>query len=311
MRIIFFGTAEFAVGPLKALANSRHEILCVVTQPQRKKGRGLKLAKSPVEEFALTKSLEVLEFDDVNSQEALKQLKGKNPDLFVVAAFGQIMKEETLKIPKLYSINIHASLLPRYRGASPIQRAILNGDKKTGITIMAMNSFLDKGDIISVKEVKIEPDDDAARLSARLSKCASELVVKTADKIEAGKVKLTPQDDKQATYAPKLTKEDGLIDWNSDAQDIINKIRACRPWPSAYTYFNKKLLKIIEAERVLSPQKSEAAPGMVIISSKDELLIACKGSSISIKRLQLEGKKPLETGEFLRGHKIEQGIMLG
>ena len=311
MRIIFFGTAEFAVGSLKALASSRHEVVCVVTQPQRKKGRGLKFAKSPVEEFVLTKSFEVLEFDNVNSEEALKTLKDKNADLFVVSAFGQIMKEETLKIPKLYPINIHASLLPQYRGASPIQRAILNGDKKTGITIMAMNNFLDRGDIISVREVKIEPDDDAIKLSTRLSKCAAELIVKTIDKIEAGTVKLTPQNDKQATYAPKLTKEDGLIDWNSDAQDIINKIRACRPWPSAYTYFNKKLLKIIEAERVLSPQKSEAAPGMVIVSSKDELLIACKNSSISIKRLQLEGKKPLNTGEFLRGHNIEYGIVLG
>jgi len=311
MKIIFFGTAEFAVGSLKALANSRHEVVCVITQPQRKKGRGLKFAKSPVEEYAITKLLEVLEFDDVNSSTSIKTLKDKDADLFVVAAFGQIMKEETLKIPKLYSINIHASLLPQHRGASPIQRAILSGDKKTGITIMAMNTFLDQGDIISTKEVKIEPDEDAISLSGRLSRCASELIIKTIDKIEIGNIKLISQDDSKATYAPKLAKEDGLIDWNVTAQEVINKIRACRPWPSAYTYFNKKLLKILDAEKDLSLLKSEAVPGKVILSSKDELLIACKNSSIRIKALQLEGKKPLKTDEFLRGHNIEQGTVLG
>jgi methionyl-tRNA formyltransferase len=311
MRIVYFGTAEFAVGPLRALANSRHDVCCVVTQPQRKKGRGLHLAKSPVEEFAIARSLEALELDDVNSKQAIDVLKGKNADLFVVAAFGQIMKRQTLDIPKLYSINIHASLLPKYRGASPIQRAILNGDKKTGISIIIMNEFLDKGDIISVKEVKIEPEDDAVKLSARLSKCAAELVLRTIDKIEAGSTKPVSQDESQAIYAPKLVKEDGLINWNSSAGDIINKIRACRPWPSAYTYFGKKLLKILDAEKVSTPLAAKASPGEVIFSSKDELLIASKDSGIRIKALQLEGKRPLNIDEFLRGHDINCGIKLG
>jgi methionyl-tRNA formyltransferase len=311
MRIIFFGTSEFAVGALRAIANSRHEVLCVVTQPQRKKGRGLKLAKSPVEEFAIAKSLEALEFDDVNSEETQKILSDKAPDLFIVAAFGQIMKQETLNIPKLYSINIHASILPKYRGASPIQRAILNGDSKTGISIIIMNEFLDRGDIISAKEIKIEPGDDAVKLSARLSRLGAELILKAIDKIEAGTVKRLPQDDARAIYAPKLTKEDGLIDWNVPAGEIINKIRACKPWPSAYTYFNKKLLKILDAEKIPSPLKAKAAPGEVIFSSKDELLVACKNSSLTIKALQLEGKRPLETDEFLRGHNVECGFVLG
>jgi methionyl-tRNA formyltransferase len=311
MRIVFFGTAEFAVGALKALANSRHDVCCVVTQPQRKKGRGLKLAKSPVEEFALERSIEVLELDDVNSKQAIKELKDKNVDLFVVAAFGQIMKRETLDIPKQYSINIHASILPKCRGASPIQRAILNGDKKTGVSIIIMNEFLDKGDIISIKEVKIKPDDDAIKLSARLSKCAAELVLRAIDKIDTGNIKPVLQDESQATYAPKLVKEDGLINWNAAAGDIINKIRACKPWPSAYTYFDKKLLKILEAEKILAPSKAKASPGEVISSSKDELLIACKDSGIRIKALQLEGKRPLNIDEFLRGHNMECGVKLG
>jgi methionyl-tRNA formyltransferase len=311
MRIIFFGTAEFAVGSLKALVNSRHEVACVITQPQREKGRGLKLAKSPVEEYALTRSLQVFEFDDVNSSQAIKVLKDKEADLFVVAAFGQILSQEVLNIPGLYPINIHASLLPKYRGASPIQRAILNGDKKTGITIMLIDNFLDKGAIISKSEVKIEPDDDAIKLTARLSKCAAELIIKTIDKIEKGNVKFTPQDDKDATYAPKLIKADGLIDWGRDAREIINKVRACKPWPSAYTYMGEKYLKILDAEKVLSRQKEKASPGEVLVSFKDELIIACKNSSINIKELQLEGKKPLKTDEFLRGHNIEQGTILG
>jgi methionyl-tRNA formyltransferase len=311
MRIVYFGTAEFAVGALKALANSRHEIVCVVTQPQRKKGRGLKLAKSPVEEFALEKSIEVLQLDDVNSKESLEALKAMKSDLFVVSAFGQIMKKEALEIPSLYSINIHASILPKYRGASPIQRALLNGDQKTGISIIIMNEFLDKGDIIFSKEVKIEPDDDTIKLSAKLSRCAAELFLKAIDKIDAGNIKPIAQDEAGAVYAPKLVKEDGLIEWNSGAQEIINKIRACRPWPSAYTYFNKKLLKILDAEKVPGPLKSRRSPGEVVFSPKDELLVACGKSGIKIKRLQLEGKRPLDIDEFLRGHKIEHGTVLG
>lgn len=311
MKIIFFGTAEFAVGALRALANSRHEIACVVTQPQRKKGRGLKLAKSPIEEFALERSIEVLELDSVNSKESLEALKARKSDLFVVSAFGQIMKKEALEVPGLYPINIHASILPKYRGASPIQRALLNGDQKTGISIIIMNEFLDKGDIIFSKEIKIEPDDDAIKLSARLSRCAAEIILKAIDKIEAGNINPIVQDEAGATYAPKLVKEDGLIEWDAGAQEIINKIRACRPWPSAYTYFNKKLLKVLDAEKISGTFKAQCLPGEVVFSPKDELLVACGKSGIKIKKLQLEGKRPLDIDEFLRGHKIEHGTVLG
>jgi methionyl-tRNA formyltransferase len=201
--------------------------------------------------------------------------------------------------------------LPKYRGASPIQRAILNGDSKTGISIIIMNEFLDRGDIISAKEIKIEPGDDAVKLSARLSRLGAELILKAIDKIEAGTVRFLPQDERQATYAPKLTKEDGLICWDNNARDIINKIRACRPWPSAYTYLNKKILKILDAEKALNPPKTISMPGQVILSSNDKLMIACKDSVLNIRALQLEGKRPLKVDDFLRGHNIGHGIRFG
>jgi methionyl-tRNA formyltransferase len=311
MRIVFFGTSGFAVGPLKALVNSRHDIACVVTQPAKKKGRGYKIAPGAIEEFALKKAIEVLKFDDVNSASAINALKEKGADLFIVAAFGQILKQDVLRIPKLYPINIHASLLPKYRGASPIQRAILNGDKTTGITIIIMNEFLDKGDMIAQGQVKIEERDDVLSLTDKLSKCSEKLVLKTVDRIEAANIKPIPQDDKEAIYAPKLTKADGLIDWNKHADEIVNQIRACRGWPFAYTYLDKKLLRVLKAEKSDFALSENNQCAKVMYADEGKLIVSCKCSSLSIRELQLEGKKPLMADEFLRGHDIAQGTILG
>jgi methionyl-tRNA formyltransferase len=311
MKIIYFGTAEFAVAALKALANSRHDIACVVTQPPKKQGRDFELIPSAVESFALTKSIEVFRFDDVNSEQAINLLKARQADLFVVAAFGQILKQDVLNIPKLYPVNIHASLLPVYRGASPIQRAILNGDKKTGITVIIMNQFLDKGDIIAQREVKIEDGDDIMSLTGKLSRCSAELILKAIDKIEQGSIRPITQDEEQAVYAPKLTKQDGLIDWNKNAQDILNQIRACKKWPSAYTYLNKKGLKILSAEKSGIEKARDSKAGEIICSDKDKLIVSCRDSGISIKELQLSGKNPLKAEDFLRGHHIPKGAILG
>ena len=311
MKIIYFGTSEFAVWPLKALVNSRHDIACVVTQPDKKKGRGYKIAPGAIEEFALSKVIEVLKFDDVNSPPAINALKEKGADLFIVAAFGQILKQDVLNIPKLYPINIHASLLPKYRGASPIQRTILNGDKTTGITIIIMNEFLDKGDMIAQSQVKIEEDDDALSLADKLSQCAAKLILKTVEKIETANIKPIAQDDKESIYAPKLTKADGLIDWNRHASEIVNQIRACRGWPFAYTYLDKRLLRILRAEESDFVLGENNQCAKVLQADKGKLIVACKDSSLLIKELQLEGKKPLMTDEFLRGHDIAQETILG
>ncbi|MFA5069223.1 MAG: methionyl-tRNA formyltransferase [Candidatus Omnitrophota bacterium] len=310
MKIIYFGTSEFAVPSLKVLAESRHEIACVVTQPKRKKGRGLRLMDGPVGEYARALSLDVLEYDDVNSDIAVRSFRGKGADIFVVSAFGQIFGKDLLSIPRLYPVNIHASMLPRYRGASPIQRAIINGDKKSGVTIIAMNGFLDQGDIITAEEADIAVSDDAVTLSDKLAVLAAGLILKTVDRIESGMVKFTRQDNIYATYAPRLTKADGLIQWDLRAEDILNKIRGCRPWPGAYTFVDKKLLKIIQA-RAYTPGDEYIAPGRVTASSGGELIVSCARSAIKLEELQLEGRRPLKTTEFLRGYNIKQGTILG
>jgi len=311
MRIIFFGTSEFARLPLEALIKSRHEVVCCVTQPQRKKGRGLKLMPGPIEECALKESLSLLKFEDINSQEAAQSLKSMLPDLFVVCAFGQILDDNILNIPRIYSVNIHASLLPKYRGASPVQRAVLNGDKITGISIMKMNSLLDRGDIISSEEITIDNNDDAIRLAEKLSSLSAGIIVKTVDEIESGMARPVPQDEKQATCAPKLVKEDGLICWGNDAGDILNKIRGCKPWPSAYTYLDKKLLKIHEAEKAYIEFCPGTVPGEVVLSHGHTLLVACGMAGLKINTLQLEGRKALNTDEFLRGYGVKKGTTLG
>ncbi|MDD5503701.1 MAG: methionyl-tRNA formyltransferase [Candidatus Omnitrophica bacterium] len=312
MRIIYFGTSEFAVPSLKALAEGRHGIACVVTQPGRNKGRHLRPAQSPVKECARALSLETMEFDDVNSGTAIKALRGLDADIFVVSAFGQIFGQRLLALPKLYPVNIHASILPCYRGASPLQRAIINGDEKSGITIIVMNEFLDQGDIIAVEETVITDADDAVVLSRRLAGLSAQLIVKTVDRIESGMVKLIPQDSARATYAPKLTKADGLICWDQCADDILNKIRGCMPWPGAYTFMNKKLLKIIKARKYfLEDGRGPLMHGRVMVVSDTELVVSCKGSAIILDELQLEGRRCLKAAEFLRGYNIKQDIILG
>lgn len=309
MKIVFFGTSEFAVQPLEALINSRHKVVSAVTQPKRQRGRGLGVLPQAVEEQARRFGLEISRFEDINSEQAAGLLKEQKAQLFVVAAFGQILSKQNLEIPTYYSINIHASLLPKYRGAAPVQWAIMNGEKKTGITIMRMNESLDKGDIIAQEELEIGDDEDAASLNKRLSSLGAELLLQTLERIESDDVRFTPQDESKASYAPKLKKEDGLIDWKKDAPSIKNLVRGCYPWPSAYTYLDGKLLKMLEVN--ISAGIKDAAAGSVIQSSEEGISVVCGDGAILIKRLQLEGKKPLAAAEFLRGRPVKKGTIFG
>jgi len=303
MKIIFFGTSEFGVPALEVLLNSRHEVASAVTQPRKQKGRGLKLLPTPIEAYARKHNLKLLQFEDVNSKEAVDALRSEGAEICVIAAFGQILSRELLTIPGFYFINIHASLLPHYRGAAPIQRAIINGDTRTGITIMRVSEPLDSGDIITQQEIEISGDEDSLSLSRRLSVIGSQLLVKVLDSIESGNVEFRPQDESKATYAAKIRKEDGLIDWNRGALSIRDKVRGCYPWPSGYTYLDGKLLKILDVD--IAAEVEGAKPGSIIDADEQGILVACKKSAILIKRLQLEGKRELAAAEFLRGRPIK------
>jgi len=307
MKIIFFGTSDFAKTILGKLMDTTHEVVSVVTKPTPSKGRGMKSIPDPVELLANDKNLKILQFDNVNSDDAISELKSFNADIFIVVSYGQILKESVLSIPKLYSVNIHASLLPKYRGASPIQYALLNGDKKTGITIIRMDETLDGGDIILQKEINIDSNDYAKELSSKLSLLGSEAIIESLSMQELKTVEFKKQDNSNVSYAPKIKKEDGLIDWSRKSYDIINQIHSLTPWPSAYTHFNDKVLKILQAD--ISSDSSEIL-GEVILSDNNGIKVACNNGSIVIKKLQLEGKKVLSVDEFLRGNKIEVGLIL-
>lgn len=294
---------------LEALLKSRHQLASVITQPKKQKGRGLKLLPQAVEGQAQKYGLENFKFEDINSEQAMEFLKGQKAELFVVVAFGQILTKEILGIPTYYSVNIHASLLPKYRGAAPVQWAIINDEKKTGITIMRISEFLDKGDIITQKELEIDEDEDAASLSRRLSSLGAELLIQTIERIESNNVRFTAQDESKASYAPKLKKEDGLIDWKKDALSIKNLVRGLQPWPSAYTHLDGKLLKILEVS--ISAGAEDATAGSIIQSSEEGILVASKEGAVLIRRLQLEGKKPLTCAEYLRGRPIKKGAIFG
>ena len=309
MKIIFFGTSGFATVSLKALIQSEHKIDLVVTQPQKERGRGLKVLPTAVQAYAQEEGVEVVTCKDVNSKDFIQRLKDIGADIFVVVDFGQILSSELLNIPKLFPLNIHASLLPQYRGAAPIQRAILDGEKETGVTVMKIIKQLDSGDIIAQKKIKIDSSYDAATLRKKLAHMGSELLIDVLQKAAMDDVAFTKQDESKVTYAAKIKKQDGLIVWESPAERIFNQVRACNPWPSAYTYFMGKMLKVLRVK--LLDRVKDSQPGSVVKAENDEIIIACADYCISITELQLEGKKPLVCAEFLRGCPLPESTILG
>lgn len=313
MNIVFFGSSEFALPSLEALMDSKHKVSAVVTQPDRRRGRHLTLAPTPVKTKAKELNLAVYQPRDITALEMKVWLRSLKPDLFIVVAFGQILPEDILKIPKFYALNLHASLLPRYRGAAPVNWAIINGEKKTGVTIIKMNEYMDRGDIILQKEVEIENSDTALSLGRRLSGEGAELVIEAVDLIEQKKdsVCFVPQREEKATYAPKLDKKDGLIDWGKTALEIDRHIRGVNPSPGAFTYFKGKLLKIWKAE-VLAGGGGESGGKIVKIDKKAGIMeIMTKKDRLSIKSLQFEGRKRLSAREFIIGCNIIAGDILG
>lgn len=312
MDFVFFGSSNFAVLPLKELLTCGHKISCVVTQPDRKKGRGLSVGATAIKQLAEEFNLKTYQPENVNIPEAIKFLKGLKPDLFVVIAYGQILSQEILDTPKIFSINVHASLLPKYRGAAPINWAIIKGEKATGVTVMKMTNEMDAGQIILQREIGISDDDTAITLEDKLSYASGHLLLAALSSIQDNNYNLKPQDKDNVSFAPKLKKEDGRIDWNKGAYDIYNLIRGCIDWPGAFTYYRGKLLKIYKARSVkVSGHQSIRASGEVISVSKEGITVVTAKDNILIEELQIEGKRRMKAEEFIVGHKPLMAEILG
>ncbi len=307
LKVVFMGTPDFAVPSLKKLVESGYDVKLVVTQPDQPAGRGKKVTPPPVKVVAEELGIPVYQPEKVKENDELKKrLLEVEPDLIVVAAYGKILPEWLLNLPKYGTINVHASLLPKYRGASPIQWALLNGEEETGVTIMKVIPKLDAGDIISQKRVKIEKEDNAKTLHDKLAEVGAELLVKTLPLYVSGKLKPVPQNEEEATYCPQIKKEMGKIDWRESAEKIFNKIRAFTPWPSAYTTFKGKRVKILKGE----PVEGSGEPGEVIEAGKNLIVAAGKGA-LKIERLRPEGRKEISGEEFVRGYRVKKGDRFG
>lgn len=313
MRVVFMGTPDLAARILECLLKSEHEVAAVVTQPDRPKGRGGEMACSPVKELAMARGIPVMQPERARSKDFVLELTGYEPDIIVVAAFGQILSESVLNMPKFGCINVHTSLLPRYRGASPIQAAILNGDEKTGVTIMYMDKGIDTGDIIEQQEVKISPVETAGSLHDKLAAAGGELLVYTMAKIADNTAVRRKQNNEEATYVSMLSKSEGRINFGRSAVSIERQIRGMNPWPSAFTYYKGKTLKLWTAQVANSSARQNASikPGTVLESGAGELRIMTGDGVLSVKELQLEGKRRMTAEEFLRGCKITVGEILG
>ena len=303
------GTPAFAVPSLRALCNRGHDVAAVFTQPDRPAGRGQAETASAIKRFALERGLRVEQPQKLRDPAVLATLRTLSPQVIAVAAYGKILPKAMLELPPLGAINVHGSLLPRHRGAAPIQRAILVGDATTGITIMQMNEGMDTGDMLLHEATEIRADDTAATLGERLAEIGARLLVEALDGVERGTIVARPQNDAEATLAPLVKKEDGEIDWRRSAAEIERAVRAFTPWPSAYTKLGGKLLKLHRA--VVVDTAAPANPGTVVDAGGDDLDIATGAGTLRILELQLEGKRRLRTREFLAGQPLHAGDKLG
>lgn len=302
------GSPLFACPSLEALAGSSHEVIRVVTQPDRPAGRGRALRPPPVKELAEKLGIQVIQPAKVKTEEFINRMQAINPDIFVVVAYGKILPQSLLDVPKHGSINVHASLLPKYRGAAPVTWAIINGDEITGITTMLMDAGMDTGDILLKREEDIQPDDTAGSLYERLAEVGAELAAETLEKLEAGKITPIKQDDSLAQKAPLLKKSDGCVEWNLPALKIHNHIRGMNPWPGAYTFMSEKTVKLHVSNVADGLEADESSkPGQVLEAGKRGIVVATGDGAIIITELQAAGGKRMTASEFLKGHKLEPG----
>lgn len=308
MRIVFMGTPDFSVPTLEALVNAGHEVVGVVTQPDKPKGRGKAVLMTPVKEKAIKLSIPVYQPAKAREESFIQIIRDIDPDVCVVIAFGQILPKAILDIPRYGCVNIHASLLPGYRGAAPLQWVVLNGETETGITTMMMDVGMDTGDMLEKLTVPLDNKETYGSVHDKLSVSGGELIVSTLKKLEMGLIKRTPQDHEQATYTKKIVKSMGDIDWTADASLIERYIRGLNPWPSAYTSWNGKTIKIWEAD--VLEHEYPGVCGEIIKVDRSSVLVKTGKGTLSLKSLQLEGKKRMGIDVFLRGYQIEEGTVL-
>lgn len=306
------GTPDFAVGTLKALLESEHEVLAVITQPDKPKGRGKAMQFTPVKEVAVEAGVPVYQPKRVRDEAFVEQLRELNPDVIVVVAFGQIIPKSILELPKHGCVNVHGSLLPKYRGAAPIQWAVIDGEAVSGVTTMKMDAGLDTGDMLLVREIELADDETGGSLFDKLGALGAELLLETLEKLEKGGIVPVPQPETSPTpYAAMLTKKEGNIDWSASAVQIERLIRGLNPWPSAYTHLDGKTLKIWKASVKDGETGKEMQPGCVAEVTKHEIAVQTGEGLLCIEELQLEGKKRMTADAFLRGFALKQGTVLG
>ena len=307
--LIFMGTPEFALPSLRELHAAGAPILLAVTQPDKPKGRGRKLVAPPVKVFAEAEGIPVYQPEKVKSAEAIERIAALNPACIVLAAYGQLLSAEILKVPTLGAVNVHASLLPKYRGPAPIHWAVIQGELETGVTTMLMDTGMDTGDILMQRQVPIEPTDTAGSLHDRLAQEGATLLVETLKLLQQGTLRPKAQDDSKATYAPMLAKEDGEIDWQEDAETICCRIRGLDPWPGGFTLWQGKRLKLFGCGSL--PLSTQVEPGTVIAATDDGLQVSAGKGTVVIKTLQLEGRRPLPVADFLRGYSLQMETRFG
>ena len=308
-RIVFFGTPDFAVPTLEALLRSVHTVVGVVTQPDRPSGRGHHTTDSPVKAAAKRAELPILQPERMKDPAFVDALDALHADLGVVAAYGKILTERVLGVPRLGMVNVHASLLPRYRGAAPVHRAIIAGDTETGVTIMRVVKALDAGPMLAARRRPISADDTSDQVERDLGQLGATLLVSTVDDIAAGRSTETPQDDGLATYASRLTRDDGLIDWRWPAARIHNLIRGLHPWPHAFTHLASTRYIVLRSS--ISPGSTSAEPGSILEAEGDRLVVATGAGMLQLTDIQAEGKRPMKARDFLAGHRIERGARFG
>ncbi len=310
MKIVFMGTPDFAVPSLEMLVNEGYEVVAAVTQPDKPKGRGNKLTAPPVKEFALLHGINVLQPEKIKTPEFIEQIRALNPDLLITAAYGKILSKDLLEVPTKGCINVHGSLLPAYRGAAPINWAVINGEKKTGITTMFTDVGLDTGDMLLKKELEINPDMTVGELHDKMAVLGAEVLKETLIELKKGTLKRIPQQDSESTYAPMMNKELGLIDWNKTAQQVHNLVRGTDPWPGAYTFLNGNRMRVWKTS--LTNEKSDSHnTGQIIEVSDDGILVKCSDEYILIREIQFDSSKRMNVRDYIRGHQIDAGEILG
>lgn len=309
MKILFFGSGAFAVRPLEAILKAGHKVSLVITQPDRRKGRHLFLRPTPVKEFAISNDLELFQPQDINNPESFDMLTKQQADVYVVVSYGSILNADILNSAKSLCLNIHASLLPKYRGASPINRALMNGEKYTGVTFIKMNKKMDAGDIITSDKINIADDDNFLTLHDKLSELSFRMLPLVLDSVSSGNISLRAQNEKEATYAPAMKKIEGLINWNSDPKMLYNHFRGCYGWPGSFTYFRSNMLKITDLNPVES--KYTGRPGEIVSVNEDSIEVSCLNGCIRVKEVLPASHKKISAKDFIAGYQPKIGEQLG